>query len=314
MIRPILLLAFCLIPAIAGAQTTPAPAATPEAVSLFGKPLFPPAPSAEARATLEQRLAEARAAFDRNPADPEAIIWLGRRLAYLGRYREAIDVFSKGIVQHPKDARLYRHRGHRYLTTRKFDLATRDFEFAVDLIRDKPDEVEPDGQPNARNTPTSTLHSNIWYHLALAAYVQGNFARAAYSWGQGAAVAKTPDMRVAMTYWQYLALRRDGRRDEAAKLLADIVPGMDVFENTAYYRLLLGFKDGTVSPSWLESASGLERATLTYGIGAWLIAEGRMDEAVAVLTPLVHSDQWASFGSIAAEADLSRADIKLPEE
>jgi tetratricopeptide (TPR) repeat protein len=53
-------------------------------------------------------------------------IWLGRRLAYLGRYRDAIDALTKGIAKHPTEARLYRHRGHRHITIRKFALAIAD--------------------------------------------------------------------------------------------------------------------------------------------------------------------------------------------
>ena len=114
---------------------------------------------------------------DRNDAD--ALIWLGRRTAYLGRYREAIQIFSDGIARHPTDARMLRHRGHRYLTVRELDRAIVDFEKAVELMAGQPDAIEPDGLPNARNIATGTLHSNVWYHLALGYYLQGDFSRAA---------------------------------------------------------------------------------------------------------------------------------------
>src|SRR5687768_8088235 len=109
------------------------PITTLPARSLQGEPLSRfidrPAPtvSAEAAKQMEHQLAEARAGYDANPNDPEKIIWLGRRLAYPGRFKEAIDVFSEGIRKFPKDARFYRHRGHRYITLRRFDLALRDF-------------------------------------------------------------------------------------------------------------------------------------------------------------------------------------------
>src|SRR5688572_11954722 len=70
--------------------------------------------SAETQAQREKELAAAREAFDKNPNDADAIIWLGRRTAYLGRYKEAIDIFTDGIGKHPRDARMYRHRGHRW--------------------------------------------------------------------------------------------------------------------------------------------------------------------------------------------------------
>src|SRR6186997_1738741 len=98
-------------------------AQTPEATSLFGTPLVSAPPTGEQKTSLEADLAKAQADYDRDPSSAEAAIWLGRRLAYLGRFRDAIDVYTRGIARHPNEARLYRHRGHRYITTRKFDQA-----------------------------------------------------------------------------------------------------------------------------------------------------------------------------------------------
>ena len=86
----------------------------------------PPPVSAEAKREMEARLNDARMRYEANPNDGEAIIWLGRRLAYLGRWREAIEIFGEGIKKFPGDARFYRHRGHRYITLRRFDLAIND--------------------------------------------------------------------------------------------------------------------------------------------------------------------------------------------
>lgn len=120
-------------------------------------------------------LAIAREAYNRNPTIAEELIWYGRRTAYLGDYKEAIRIFTEGVKKFPNDARFYRHRSHRYITLRCFDDAIRDFKRAAKITRGKPDEIEPDGIPNARNTPTSTLQSNIWYHLGLAYYLKDDF-------------------------------------------------------------------------------------------------------------------------------------------
>ncbi|MBA3560870.1 MAG: tetratricopeptide repeat protein, partial [Gemmatimonadaceae bacterium] len=189
-------------------------------MSLLKKPLYAPSLSAETRASYERRLSEARIAFDASPNDAEAIIWLGRRNAYLGQYRESIKVFTEGIAKHPTDARLYRHRGHRYLTVRQFDDAIADFNRAAELIKGKPDEIEPDGLPNARNIPTSTLQSNIWYHLGLAHYLKGDFERALEAYREAMKVSTNPDMLVATTNWLYMTLRRLDRFQEAAAVLA----------------------------------------------------------------------------------------------
>ena len=86
-----------------------------EAASLLGRPLARPPLTADRQATLEANLATATAAFVKAPDDADAILWLGRRTAYLGRFREAVEIYTRGIARHPRDARFYRHRGHRYL-------------------------------------------------------------------------------------------------------------------------------------------------------------------------------------------------------
>src|SRR5690606_8383587 len=111
------LLSGCGVSAASNLTRDTAPRA--EALSLLGQPLFAPAIDGDARRRMEAQLAEARAAYERQPNDADAIIWLGRRLAYLGYYRDAIEVFSEGIAKHPDDARFYRHRGHRFITTRQ---------------------------------------------------------------------------------------------------------------------------------------------------------------------------------------------------
>lgn len=277
-----------------------------EAWSLFGEPLVPPTPSAEALASMHAQLHEARAALEREPGNPDALIWVGRRLAYLGRYREAIATFSDGVARHPNDARMLRHRGHRYLTIRRFDLAKADLARAAAMVEGRADEVEPDGQPNARNQPTSTLQSNIWYHLALARYVSGEFDAAADAYRACFGVSKNPDMQVATTYWWYLTLRRLGRDEEAARLLEPITEGLDVIENHTYHRLLLAYKRGAGVDDLLKSApAGLERATTAYGVGAWHFVSGRHDQAARTWRAAREAG-WASFGALAAEADLFR--------
>src|SRR5687767_15840893 len=76
----------------------------------------PPQLSAETRRDFETKLNEARELFEKDSRSAERIIWLGRRTAYLGRYKDAIEIYSEGIKQFPADARLYRHRGHRFIT------------------------------------------------------------------------------------------------------------------------------------------------------------------------------------------------------
>jgi len=281
----------------------------PETLSLFGKPLVNPPIAADRRRSLEADLAAARAAYDAHPEDADAAIWLGRRTAYLGRFGEAIEIYTRAIELHPDEPRLYRHRGHRYITLRKFDLAIRDLRKAADLIEGKPDQAEPDGQPNARNVPTSTLDSNIYYHLGLAYYLKGEFADAANAYRKCLEFSTSPDMLVAATTWLYMALQRLGLKDDAERALNPIRPDMDVIENQAYYRLLMSYK-GLASPATSTSATGVDAVTVGYARANASITGGRIEEGVKQLKSLMdkHADQWPAFGFIAAEADVVRLD------
>jgi len=270
----------------------------------------PPPATAEAKSEMQKHLAAARAKFESNPNDPEAFIWLGRRLAYLGQFRDAIDVYTKGIEKFPNDPRFYRHRGHRHITIRKFDPAIADFEQAAKLIRDKPDQVEPDGQPNPRNIPTSTLQFNIWYHLGLAYYLTGDYEKALKSYRECLKVSKNPDALAATSHWLYMTLRRLNRNAEAAQVLNPIHDKMDIIENDGYHRLLLMYK-GVISHEELLAETLKQTASpgshsVLYGLGSWYLYNGRHTEAAEILRKITESEQWTSFGYIAAEADLKR--------
>ncbi|MFN2515146.1 MAG: tetratricopeptide repeat protein [Pyrinomonadaceae bacterium] len=269
-----------------------------------------PAVSAEAKREMETRLDEARARYEANPNEPDAIIWLGRRLAYPGRFREAIEVYTKGIEKFPHEARLYRHRGHRYITLRRFALAIEDLKKAATLTKGKPDEIEPDGQPNARNIPTGTLQFNIWYHLGLAYYLTGENKQALKSYRECLKVSNNPDALVATSHWLYMTLRRLNRSKEAARVLEPIRPGMDIIENDGYYRLLQMYKGlisaDTLHADALKQGSSAGAYSILYGVGNWYSYNGRPEEASKVFQQMLAGNQWTSFGYVAAEVDSKR--------
>ncbi len=300
----VLLLAGCA----ATEPRAPAPAtdATVEATALDGRPLRRPELPDDLRIRYEAALATARADYARGPS-ADHLIWVGRRLGYLGRYREAIETFSAGIATYPHDARFLRHRGHRYLTTRRIDDAVRDFEAAAALIDDTADEIEPDGLPNARGIPTSTLHTNVYYHLGLAHYLRGDYVAARNAWMRCLAASRNPDMEAATRYWLYLAQRRLGDDEQAARNLAAVDPGWDIIENHAYHRLLLRFRGEATAESFeTTEVANVEDATFAYGLAQWHRFEGRDAETDALLGRLLTGSQWAAFGYLAAEADRRR--------
>ncbi|MGB7070600.1 MAG: tetratricopeptide repeat protein [Pyrinomonadaceae bacterium] len=270
------------------------------------KPVY----SAQIKTLYDKKLAEAFVEFDKSNGDADSVIWLGRRTAYLGNYKDAIRLFTRGIGKYPRDARLYRHRGHRYITRRCFDEAIKDLETAARLVKGKPDAVEPDGLPNAQNIPTSTLQSNIWYHLGLAYYLKGDFKKALAAYQECEKVSKNPDMLVATKHWMYMTLRRLGDKAAADAAISDIGDALEIIENDDYYSLIKLYQ-GKLKPEVLLTSKGsktdsLSNASLGYGIGNWNLYNGRREEAIKTFEQITAGDQWSSFGYIAAEADLAR--------
>jgi tetratricopeptide (TPR) repeat protein len=280
-----------------------------EAISFLGDTLERPRLDTAVQRRMQEQLALAREASAARPNDPDALIWVGRRLGYLSRFGDAIAVFGDGIKRFPNDARFYRHRGHRYISIRKLDLAIADLEKAAKLIAGKPDEVEPDGQPNARNIPIGSLQSNVWYHLALAYYLKGDWSNAARAARSGIAVSTNPDRLVSQTHWLYMALRRAGRPQEAAVALEPIRDDFDVIENDSYYRLVKFYKTG-VPAAVVDSILGAgvqnpSDASFAYGVANWVLYNGDTTRATRAFEQLMSGGSWASFGFIAAEADVA---------
>ena len=292
--------------AIAVAGAAPEARQKPEARSLAGKPLVRIALPDQQK--LEANLAQAEKELAAKPTDADAIVWVGRRLGYLWRYQDAIAMFSKGVALHPENPWLYRHRGHRYITVREFDRAVADLSKAAALIKGTRDEIEPDGQPNAAGKPRSTLHFNIWYHLALAHYLKGDYQRALDAYRECLTVSTNDDLLTATSDWMWMTLMRLGRKAEADKLLERITPKMDILENSSYHRRLLMYK-GLEKPEALldaANADGLTIATQGYGVGNWYFVNGDKERARQTFDKVVAGPNWSAFGYIAAEADLMR--------
>lgn len=280
--------------------TSPAPEEQerpPDAISFFGEPLF----SADPDSALVARYLEKKASFDADPDNADNIIWYGRFKAYTGDYAGAIEVYSQGIELYPEDARLYRHRGHRYISTRRLDAATADFEMAVDLIEGNENEIEPDGMPNAHGIPVSSLHGNIWYHLGLAYYLNHDLENALRGFTEGLATSRNNDNVVSTTHWIYMINRRMGDEEAASQALERISGDMDIIENFAYHQLTL-FYLGELSEDEL-TGEGAAGDAVTYGLANWYLYNDEPDRAREIFDELLARDGWASFGYLAAEAD-----------
>jgi tetratricopeptide (TPR) repeat protein len=255
------------------------------------------APSEAARAFDEGNAAyekqqndQALAAYDRAIAldanNADFHLARGRTLARLQRHDEAIASCSRALALRPDDVAALVDRGHFYINLRKIDLAL------ADLTRAETRTKEDYG---------------LWYHLALARYLNGEFAKAADAYDGCVRTAKTPDNQTSCKAWQYLALARAGRKADAQKLLDAFAP--DPKQGSAYVDRLLLFKGAKTEEEVAKTMEkdGLQLATVAYSIGMWHLLNGRTQQARQYFEKAVAPPaQQSAFGAVASAAELNR--------
>jgi tetratricopeptide (TPR) repeat protein len=267
----------------------------------LGKVFEIPAPSEAALANYTK----AKKEYEANPKDVEALIWYGRRTAYLGQYKQAIAIYTEGITNSPQDARLYRHRGHRYISIREYDKAIADLEKAASLIQGTADQIEPDGLPNAQNIPLSSLHSNVWYHLGLAYYLTHRYKKAYQAYLKCRDSGSNYDNIVSSTHWLFMIQQRLENPKKADSLLAPIQREGIVIENQAYADLC-GLYKGWISADSLaaKGAGSPSQDAMRYGLANWHLYHGDTAQARQLMEGLMEEKAFTSFGYLAAESDL----------
>jgi tetratricopeptide (TPR) repeat protein len=230
-------------------------------------------------------IVKAEQALAADPRNVDRIIELGVAQSGARRFREAIRTFTRGLELAPDDARLYRWRGHRYLSVRETDRALADLERAARL--------------------DSTLYG-AWYHIGVARYLRGEFGLAAAAFERALRNPPNPDELAGSVDWLWSSLARGGRAAEAAALLArrpDSLPSQ-----AAYVRRLALYR-GTMVPDQVMTpadTADVQVATLSYGIGNWHLVRGDTASAVRWFERAIASGGWPAFGFMAAEMELRR--------
>ncbi|TVR89424.1 MAG: hypothetical protein EA416_12595 [Trueperaceae bacterium] len=246
--------------------------------------------------------------------------------SYLVRHADAIRVLSSGLEHHPDDPVLLRHRGEFHLTVRAYRPAIEDLVRAAAGIEGRPDQIDPyqaqllpllerallaphepvpepelvspEALEPLRGAYVGSLASSVWYHLALARFLDGDFVGAARDFEVAADGAALPDTRVAAVNWGYLAHRRAGDRRAADALLATVATDAPLAEasygdNLAVYR---GEREPG-EPSGRRDRSWVTRA---YGNAAFCWLEGDRERAGELLDAVLAVGDTTSFAHIAA--------------
>ena len=254
-------------------------AQTPEAFSPGGKAF-------SARPDPEHTIAAADLALAKEPASADLLLAAARARDAVLRFSESLPLYTRGMDEYPGDVRFPRYRGHRFISTRKFDFAIADLKRAAEIARE------------------------YQRCLAMAAQPKPQFMRGMpVDWRPCQAL--DDNARVAITEWAWRATRRAGKPEEAEKLLATITESMKVTDNQSYYRTLLLYKGLRTEADALAAAPEANSvATLSYGVGVWHWLAGRKEQACAAWERAVSGENWSAFGFIAAEGELARGACK----
>jgi tetratricopeptide (TPR) repeat protein len=287
-----------LAPALALASFAQLPA--PEVFSPLGK-------SYTSNPDETQGIQKADLALAKGPATADLLLAAGAARDAVLRFSESIPLYGRGMDDYPNDVRFPRYRGHRFISTRRFDPAIVDLKKATDMA------------------PASFDAS---YHLALAFYLRGDYSHAAREYQRCLAMSTQPkpasfkglpanwrncyslddDARVAITVWAWSALRRSGKAADAAALLGTIHENMQIRENRSYFRTLLLYRGQRTETQTMAAADSV--ATTGYAIGLWHWLDGRKEQACVYWERVLTDPNWAAFGFIAAEGELARGACK----
>ena len=95
----------------------------PETMSLLQKPLFAPPLSKDERASREAALAAARAVYNRDRTNVDAVVELARAQLAIGRVGDSLETLTRAQEQKADDPRLALERARGLIVIRKFELA-----------------------------------------------------------------------------------------------------------------------------------------------------------------------------------------------
>ncbi len=240
-------------------------------------------------------VAAAEKALAEHPTDVKLILKLAQAHASVWEDKEAVAVCTRGIKIDPNNADLLLERGHRELPLRQFTAARDDLKRAAEL---DPKQTE------------------AYYHLGLAHYFMNEFAPAAEAFCKGRDLVTKQDDLVNFTNWCYAALRRAGKKEEAAKALEKIPPDMQSNPgHTIFYFNLVRFYQGRKTEAEIlpqapadpnDHENEMSFDTISYQIGNWYLYNGDPAKAKEYFARVSKGNVWVTWGFVGSELELAQ--------
>ncbi len=236
-------------------------------------------------------VARAQAAVTADPKNVDKLFALGMAQTSIRQLREAITTFGAAIAIAPKQARLYRQRGHRYISTGQFDKAMADLTKGASL---------------------DSMDYGIWYHLGVANFEAGKFDAAAAAFARGRTMPPSTNEYTGSTDWLWMSLARAGRMKEADAMVRTLPDTFKIPANYAYGRRLMLYR-GELTPEAVVAGgdtSDVQQATLNFGVGTWYMAKKDTAGARPYFERSVATKGWPAFAYLLSERTLRAIDMK----
>jgi tetratricopeptide (TPR) repeat protein len=211
-----------------------------------------------------------------------------RALAAATKHEEAIPACTESLRLRPDNAEALRDRGHYYLNLGQVEPALTDLRRAAQITK---------------------TDRGVYYHLGVAYYLKGNFARSSDAF-QSCLDNSTATDRIECMAWLYPSLVRAGRKQAAASLLEKVQPDPNVTGHPAWYldRLLLfkGSKSESEVAANLDKEGALSVSSIGYSLGLWHLLNGRTQQAREYFEKSVATNFTPAWGYRCSEAELQR--------
>lgn len=235
-------------------------------------------------------------------------LWMQRGLALSSQnlMREAVEAYSRAIALDPFNGVIYRYRGHRHLSCWQFVDAMADFTTAARLL--------PEGHPE---------EWNVWYHLGLAWYLQGEYAQAEQAYKHCYDITDRSDLInfCPITDWLWRTEMRLGKTEEAKALIAALPADFDIEMEPCGYSRVCAMYQGRVKPEELIKGrmlpERLDAMTMVYALSNYYYVMGdekRSNELIEETLSFGDTEWWCAFGYLAAMQDKKARAAKAEQE
>ena len=273
-----------------------------EGMSFAGTPLYRNPVDAERQLELEALMRPLEA----KPSLTESeYIELARLYVGANRFRDAIDLYSRGLAEHPESFKLRRHRGHRYINVRELDNAIVDLEEAVELIGSEHADVL---EYNQSGEPTATYEHWTWYHVGLYHYLNEDWVQAAAAYQKCVDTATSNAVLVGATDWLYNAYRKGGMHDEAEAAIAAIPPDLDTNREHPYFKRVMVYKGELPPADVIDSGKPASEwngfdITAGYGIANWHTFNGDAATGEAIHRKILETPFWNAWAYVVTDRE-----------